>query len=585
VCQQEQLVVGPDDTERSLGVAERVLAALGDEQAVELPVTGRAQEPLPVGEVGRLAVVSQEFQPVAVVVDVETPADVERLHTRYRADVGLKSPASGTARRTSDITRRAPVWSDSYTGAGSQSPPMRRQPWVRTVARVGVFVLALATLAGTALAHGGSLGGAARPPLSVPAWLVAGTAGVALGVSAIVTTRSTSRVVTAARPTLGRHVPVPGQRALVLVANALGVVTLAGVVVVGYLGPADPLSNGAVVVVWAGWWAGFAMSTYLLGDTWPALDPFRTLARPLSALGRTYRWQWGAWPSVAGLLALGWVEVVGPLADRPPVLATVVLAYGVVTVGGAVVYGTDVWFQEVDPVARVFALYGQVAPLRRDDEGSVRFRLPGAGLTEDVLAGADDVAFVVALLWVPTFDGLVTTPLWGRFARGVVGWGVPALVLYPLALATGFAVYWGLYLAATRLARRMTGAEVGVPTLARRFAPGLLALAAGYHFAHVFDFFLSLVPALVLAVIAPFATVDPGILVVPDWFGWVAVGAVLTGHVLAVLGIRTTAFELFPERDQAVRCQYPVAAVMVSFTVVSLWVVTRPEFAPPFLGP
>jgi hypothetical protein len=411
---------------------------------------------------------------------------------------------------------------------------MRRRVWTRAVAGVGTLALALATLAGSVLAHGGSLGGAARPPLSVPTWLVAGTATAAVGVSAL----GAGLAVDRASPGTGTRTPLrrfslPGARLLALVANALGVVGFVGVVVVGYVGPADPLSNGAVVVVWAGWWGGFAMSTYLVGNAWPALDPFRTLARPLAGLVGTERWRFGAWPSVAGLLALVWLEVVAPLADRPPVLATVVLAYGLVTVAGAVVYGADVWFQEVDPVARAFALYGRVAPLGRERDGSLTLRLPGTALTGDVLAGADDVAFVVALLWGTTFDGLVTTPLWGRVARRVVDWGVPA----------------------------------------------------GYHLAHFLDYFLSLVPALVLAVTAPLATVNPDILVVPDWFGGLAVGAVLVGHVLAVLVTRATASDLFSDRTDAVRAQAPFAVLLVWFTALSLWVVTRPEFAPPFLGP
>jgi hypothetical protein len=467
---------------------------------------------------------------------------------------------------------------------------MRRQPLVRTVAGLGALALALTTLVETALAHGGALGSAARATLTVPTWLVVGTGGVAVGASVLVASLGTDRAFGADLHVPSRHFSLPGARSLALVGNALGLFALAGVVVVGYVGPADPLSNGAVVVVWVGWWAGFAMSTYLVGNTWPTVGPFRTLARSLSGVGRTYRWRWGAWPSVAGLLALVWLEVVSPLADRPPVLATVVLAYGVVTVAGAVVYGTRVWFEEVDPVARAFHLYGQVAPFGRergsgpDHDGPIAVRLPGAALTEDVLAGADDVAFVIALLWATTFDGLVTTPLWGRVARDVVGWGVPAFVLYPLALVTGFTVCWGGYLTSVRLASRATATEVGVPTLARRFAPPLLAIAAGYHFAHFFDYFLSLVPVLVLGVTAPFATVNPDVLVVPGWFGAVAVGAVLVGHVLAVLAARAIARDLFSAENESTRGLAPFAAALAGYSLVSLWVVTRPEFAPPFLG-
>jgi hypothetical protein len=469
----------------------------------------------------------------------------------------------------------------------------RRQVVVATV-RVVALALGLAGVAVPVLAHGGSLGQAGRRSLTVPTWLVVGTGGAAVGASFLLASFATDRRFVAALHAPRRHVSVPAWRALRALGGATGVMALVGVVVTGFVGPSDPLSNPAVLVVWAGWWAGFAMSTYLLGNAWLAVNPWRTIARVLPDVGRAYAWRWGAWPSVAGLLALIWLEVVSPLADRPPVLAVTVLAYTTVTLGGAVVYGPGTWFGRVDPVSRVFRLYGQVAPVGVDGTGvaekdggplggRLSVRVPGSALTDDILSGRDEVAFVVALLWVTTFDGVVTTPAWETVARAVVGAGVPAAVVYPAALVAGFGLFWGLYVGAARRARRTAPTYVDAPTLARRFAPPLLAIAVGYHLAHFLDYFLSLVPALALAVTAPMATVDPPIVVVPGWFGGVAIGAILVGHVLAVLAAHAVAFELFPDRLQAIRSQYPFIAVMVLYTMASLWVVTRPEVPPPYL--
>ena len=43
----------------------------------------------------------------------------------------------------------------------------------------------------------------------------------------------------------------------------------------------DRSSNAAVVFVWAGWWAGYTMTTYLVGNTWPALNPWRAMAEAM----------------------------------------------------------------------------------------------------------------------------------------------------------------------------------------------------------------------------------------------------------------------------------------------------------------
>ena len=521
---------------------------------------------------------------MAVVVDVEAVADVEPFHTPYTFDAGLNFPAGRPDRCAAERRTGAShvAASDSYRTAGVQSPSMDRRSRTRIAAGLGMLAALVGALAGPALAHGGSLGGAARGPLSVARSLVAGTGGMVVAVSvALAGLRGRGGIVGVFGPR--RRLSLPLARALSVAASALGVVALAGVVVVGWVGPADPLSNAGVVLVWVGWWAGFAMSTYLVGNAWPAVNPWRTLARSLDAATRTYRWHWGAWPSVAALLALFWLATVAPLVDRPPVLAAVVLGYSVVTVGGAAVYGTDAWFDTVDPIARAFRCYGWVAPLGYED-GSLALRVPGAALAEDVLAGADDVAFVVTLLWGTVFDGLVTTPLWGGLTRAVVARGVPPMAWYPLALLAGFAACWGAYLLAVRVVAWVTDDRVGVPTLARRFAPALLAVAAGYHLAHVLDYFLSLVPALALAVAAPFATVDPPVLVPGNWIGAVVIASVLAGHAIATLVVRATALETFDDGDAARRCQYAFAVVMAGFSLLSLWVVTRPEVAPPFVG-
>jgi hypothetical protein len=453
---------------------------------------------------------------------------------------------------------------------------------VRALSLGAVAVLA-AALARPVTAHGGTLGGAARETATVPTWLLVATGGAVVGASFLLASFATDREFVASIHAGSRSIPVPGRRVLVWAARAVGLAALAAVLVVGFTGPTDPLSNTAVLVVWAGWWAGFSMTTYLVGNAWPVLNPWRTLATVIPPVGRTYVWRGGAWASVVGLLALVWLEVVSPLADEPGTLATTVLAYSLVTLGGCVVYGTGAWFRSVDPVARVFRYYGAVAPVGTDDDGSLALRVPGAGLTDDILGGVDEVAFVVALLWVTTFDGLVATPAWEALATTVVGWGLPPEVLYPAALVAGFGLFFGIYLLAARAARGTADTFVAAPTLARRFAPSLLAIAAGYHVAHFLGYFVRLIPALSLSITAPFETVAPDVIVLPDWFGLIGIFGVLGGHVLAIAAAHAVAFDLFPGRLQAIRSQYPFIVAMVFYTMVSLWVVTRPDVQPPYI--
>jgi hypothetical protein len=474
---------------------------------------------------------------------------------------------------------------DWFDWAGRGASPHHRLPRA-TASRAIAIAFGLATCVAPAVAHGGSLGAAVREPGTVSTWGVVGAGLAVVGVSLLVARSAQEWQQPVAWPARYGPWSLPARPVLRTVAGVLGVAVLVGVVGTGFLGPTDPLSSPAIAVVWVGWWAGYAMSTYLVGNTWPALNPWRTLTRWLPTVGRTYQWRWGGWPSVVALLTLVWLAVVSPMADSPRVLAVTVVAYTAVTVAGGLVYGSEGWFRAVDPVSRTFWLFGQVAPLGRDRAaapGAVTLRLPGSALTEDLPGGREDAAFVVAVLWVTTFDGLVATPLWATFARRAVAVGVAPLALYLVTTGVGFGIFWSGYLLSIRLGVRMGAGDVTAGTLAGRFAPPFLAIAAGYHFAHLVGYLLSLLPMLLQAVTSPVSITAPQVIVVPGWVGAVAVGAVLVGHVLATVILVERGRDLSPDAARIGRTHYPILAVMTTYSLLCLWIVTRPAGVPPFV--
>ena len=456
----------------------------------------------------------------------------------------------------------------------------------RRVRRWGTLASWLALLVvavGPAAAHGASLGGS-RETVSIPAWLFLLTGGAAIGASFLLASLVTDRALIDAIHGWRRPIPLPGERLLRGLLQLVGVVGLGFVLVVGFLGPDRGTANAAVLLVWVGWWAGFTATTYLVGSTWTALNPWRTIAELLPSLDRPYPERLGAWPSVAGLLGLVWLEVVSPVADAPGVLATVVAGYTVFTLAGALAYGSETWFETVDPISRVFRYYGRLAPLARED-GKIRVRLPGTALSETRLVdGLDEVAFVIALVWVTTYDGFVATPTWRSLADPFVAAGVPPLALYLLVLLAGFGLFFGVFILGARYSRRLAGTYLSATALTRRFAPPLLAIAAGYHLAHYLGYFLTLAPSLATTAVAPLTLLDTvPVLALPGWFDGIALASVLLGHVLAIWAAHATAFDLFPGRLQAIRSQYPYTVVMVVYTMSSLWIVSRPTIPPPYV--
>jgi hypothetical protein len=504
-----------------------------------------------------------------------------------------------------------------------------RLPSARAVGIGSVVVLCLSALSRPALAHAGSLSGSLQS-VQAPFWLVLVTGGGVVAASflfaTLVTDHDTIRGVNDWRLVL----PVGALRPLLSVVRVAGVVGLVAIVVVGFVGPRDPLLNLAVLTVWVGWWAGYTMSTYLVADSWWALNPWRTLSSLLPRGSHTLPASLGAWPSVVGLLLLVWLEVVSPVGERPTTLAAVVVGYSVVTLVGAAVYG-DAWFEHVDPVARVFRLYGLMAPLQRGDptrlpaatdnrmvrDGGVSLderdtapdgttadsddtgdgpgggteaaergapatlSLPGTALARypDAM-GRDDVAFVVALLWVTTYDGLASTPTWNGVVTALSA-VVPPLVTHLATIVVGFGLFVVVYDLSTRAVSRTAETYVTTPFVAGWFAPALVPIAAGYHVAHFLGYFLSLAPALGALLASPLsAPTSVPLLTLPGWFGSLQLAFVVAGHLLAVWIAHARAFELFPGRLQPIRSQYPFVVVMIVYTMTSLWVVAQPFTAP-----
>lgn len=450
---------------------------------------------------------------------------------------------------------------------------------------IGLLVAYGVVGVGRVAAHVGGLSGSVETG-TVPSWLTIGTGGVLVGVSFLFTSFVTDHERIRRINERGLSLPTPagGRAVAVLAARAVGLVVLGLVVATGFVGPRAPVSNFAILLVWGGWWAGYAMSVYLLGNTWPAVDPWRTLAAALpERRTRPYPDRLGAWPAVAGLLGLVSIEVVSPLAADARLLAALVVGYSAATLAGAVVYGADAWFANADPISHVFRVYGRVAPVRRTDDG-IEVGLPVTGLTDYRLADrAGETAFVVALLWATTFDGFVTTSVWAAAIEAIVAAGVPPLLGYLLTMAGGFGVFLGVYRLAARRSRETADSYVTARFIARWFGPSLVPIAVGYHLAHYLSYFLTLLPALAAAAASPFtAAADPVVLVLPGWFGVVQLGFVLLGHLLAVWVAHSLAFELFPGVLEPIRSQYAFVVAMIFYTTISLWVVAQPFSPPPY---
>ncbi|WP_232660873.1 hypothetical protein [Pseudonocardia sp. TRM90224] len=330
------------------------------------------------------------------------------------------------------------------------------------------------------------------------------------------------------------------------VPRAIVLVVTTAVIVVGFVGPQDPDANPAPRALYVLFWVGIVPVSLLFGPVWRALNPLRLLHRVLAAALRLPREGsrspdgLGHWPAAAGMLAFVWLELVAPAGERPAVVAGFVTGYAVAHTVAASVFG-ERWFDRADSFEAYSTLTGTLAPL-----GPGGFRNPFR-----VLAAVEPAPGLVAFLavwWGSTvFDGLT----------GWVGWAsVRTPLLDTAVLLLLVALVAGLYVAATR-------------ELAGPLATTLVPIAVGYTLAHYFTLLLVEGPRgitqLVGGELGPITAVPAPVLVAS-----VQIGAVLAGHIVAVVAAHDRSVALLPEHRRLAD-QVPLVLLMVVYTMAGLF--------------
>jgi hypothetical protein len=357
----------------------------------------------------------------------------------------------------------------------------------------------------------------------------------------------------------------------------------------GLLGNADPNRNIAPSLVWLLWWVGLSYVAMLVGNPWPAIDPWRALFARFgpAAPSRPYPAHVGAWPSVALLLCLGWLELVFPYSSTPVVLAWLAVAYSLTTWAGMARYGADAWSANVDPFHRAFDLYGRFAPLAADGvrPHAARLLAPAANVPNAV------AVFTLTLLAIVLFDGFSASGHWTMIENAIhdihprlgdAGWMAVHTVGLILAVLIVLALYGAACLAAGQLLERPRAAA----EMARAFALSLIPIAVGYHFAHSFTFVVvqsQALPALLADPLGlgwkPLGARDlaPGDAWVTTRAAWyVAVTAIVLGHAISVYVAHVVALRLSGSRAAAIKCLLPMTLLMVVYTVISLLILAEP---------
>jgi ferredoxin len=216
---------------------------------------------------------------------------------------------------------------------------------------------------------------------------------------------------------------------------------------------------------------------------------------------------------------------------------------------------------------------------------TLRLRPWGSDLARPEKPRVDEALLALILLSMTAFHGLTMTPVWRTWnyhignASFLPGW-LTFTVLMAATLLGPIALYCGVTWIAARLSGVVSGKEVFL-----HYAYALLPIALFYHLAHNAEHFLIESPRLLALVSDPFgwgwdlfgsAQMQFGPLMSLEGLWLLQVALVLVGHLYALWISDLTTRKLIDEPGRALRVQVPVLAIMVLFSVFSLWLLGQP---------
>ncbi len=225
----------------------------------------------------------------------------------------------------------------------------------------------------------------------------------------------------------------------------------------------------------------------------------------------------------------------------------------------------------------------------------VNIRPFAVGLARREGISSDMLVMVILLLSAVTFDGLSATPAWvevqsqsldifSGLLNNIVLNGLTiadtlGLVLFPVAFLL-------VYLSFSYMMARSVGGTVGVGDLARAFVYSLIPITLAYNIAHFITLLIVQGQLIVPLASDPFGrgwdlfgtsgyTVDIGVIDAKVlWF--LSVAVIVAGHIIAVYLAHRISMRLFSDRLVALKSQFPMLALMVMYTVVSLLIIAQP---------
>jgi hypothetical protein len=446
-----------------------------------------------------------------------------------------------------------------------------------------------------------------RGDLPLPVWLFAWGAGVVLVVSFFALASAWRK------PKLEDPELTPASRFTSFFASSLvvqipcgifGVFLLALVIHAGLAGTEAADRNFSLTFVFVTVWLGFPVLSAFFGNVFSAFSPWRAIARfagraaTLITKGDVrhlhYPERLGRWPAALGLVAFVWLEIIygatgAAVVLSPEIVAKATIIYSIYTLAMMALFGTEKWSSRGEFFSVYFGMFASLSPFQ-NREGKVRRRKWLSGAT-DWATVPGSLALVVSAIGVTTFDGAqegaLKAPIeWAQERFSDLGFAATISVRAgdTIFLLVCIGIVAGVYLLGVKGMTRLPNSPSFV-VLRDRFAHTLIPIALAYLVAHYFSLFVFQEQAQFTFLLSDplgngsnlFGTASSGIdytLIGPELVWYVQVGALIAGHVTALVLAHDRALLIWSDYRIATRSQYWMLAVMLCFTSLGLFLLS-----------
>lgn len=463
--------------------------------------------------------------------------------------------------------------------------------------------------AGPALAHGSERGFVLLLPTDY--YIAGGAFAVAASfiLLAFVPARGIERWGARSQPVLELPMLPPA------IPSLLSFAFLAFVLLAGFFGSTDPLTNPLPLFVWTLWWVGLTLLHACLGNLWHLINPW---TGPLALVRRLSRRRLGAdallrlpeqlgyLPAIITFLGFAWFELVDLAPADPFRLALATGLYWTCTFAAMIVFGEEQWRARGEPFSIFFRLIGGMAPLAwvvhapRNGEQALRVKVslhwPGWNLLERAPLPPSGVLFALLALATVSFDGLSRTFTWLSFI-GINPLEFPGrsavVEANTIGLLAAFAILSGIFYAAVGLGSALVGKAAMVRKAAGHLVYSVVPISIAFHAAHYLTNFLVDGQFALIAFSDPF-----------QW-GWDLLGTghyhvttsflknlddvsliwhlqtliICVGHIVGIVLAHIIALRCFGELPGALSSQFGLASLMIVYTCFGLWLLSTPTGA------